>query len=170
VKPLLFSITCVLAALLVACGGSSKPAASATTPATQAPQATATQPPVAASATPAPTEAPTAAPTVAPTAPPPSGGGGGGGGGPAVSSQATVAAQTLDFVNKSVTARAGNVTLTLQNKDVLVAHNVMVTGFGTSPDCTGPCETSLTFSAGPGSYRFSCTIHPDMVGTLTLVP
>jgi plastocyanin len=73
-------------------------------------------------------------------------------------------------VNKTVSARAGTVTLVLQNKDLLVAHDIRVDGFPGSASCTGICETSSTFTAGPGSYRFICTIHPDMIGTLTLTP
>jgi plastocyanin len=86
-----------------------------------------------------------------------------------VTSTAIVVAQALAFVNKSVSARAGTVTLVLQNKDLLVAHDIRVDGFAASASCTGVCETSTTLTAGPGTYRFICTIHPDMIGTLTLV-
>ena len=99
------------------------------------------------------------------TQPPP-----GGGGGPPASSQATVIAQTLDFVNKSVTAKAGTVTLVLQNKDLLVAHNVTRQRFRHHAGLHRPLRDQPTFTAGPGTYRFSCTIHTDMVGSLTLVP
>jgi plastocyanin len=181
VKTLLVSVgALVLAATLVACGGKdSTPSASPTTAPTRAPEATATQPPPSPSPTTAPTKAPTEVPTEAPTAAPPSqgtgggaggGGTGGGGGGGSVSSTAIVVAQGLAFVNKTVSARAGTVTLVLQNKDLLVAHDIRVDGFAGAASCTGVCETSTTLTAGPGSYRFVCTIHPDMIGTLTLVP
>jgi len=180
VKTLLVSIlTLVLAATQVACGGkdSTPPSASPTTAPTRATQAAPTQAPPSPSPTTAPTQAPTEAPTAAPTAPPQgtgggSGGtgGGGGGAGASVSSTAVVVAQGLAFVNKTVSARAGTVTLVLQNKDLLVAHDIRVDGFAGAASCTGVCETSTTLTAGPGSYRFTCTIHPDMIGTLTLVP
>ena len=173
-KALLLFLVCTVAALAVACSGGSDSTASPTSAATRLPEATATQPPAVPAATSAPTQAPTAAPTAEPTAPPaptspPQTGGGGGGGGSA-SSTAVVVAQALAFVNKSVTARAGAVTLVLQNKDLLVAHDIRVDGFPGSASCIGVCETSATFNAGPGSYRFICTIHPDMIGTLTVVP
>jgi plastocyanin len=172
VNTLALSFACLVAALAVACsGGSSDSGASPTAAATRLPEATPTQSP-AASPTSAPTQAPTAAPaaepTLVPTSPPAQTGGGSGGGGG--SSTAVVVAQALQFVNKSVTARAGDVTLVLQNKDLLVAHDIRVDGFPGSAQCTGVCETSTTFRAGPGTYRFVCTIHPDMIGTLTLTP
>lgn len=168
-RPLILSLGCICAAMAVACSSDSSDSnASSTTAATRAPEATATQRPAPPSPTAAPTQAPTAEPTAAPapTSPPQTGGGGGGG----ASSTTVVVAQALEFVNKSVTARAGNFTLVLQNKDLLVPHDIRVDGFPGSASCTGVCETSTTFSAGPGSYRFSCTVHPEMVGTLTLVP
>jgi plastocyanin len=171
VRTLALAILCLMAALMIACkGDSSGSGASPTAAATRVPEAEATQTP-APGPTLAPTQEPTAAPTVEPTIAPTSrpaqtGGGGGGGGG----STAVVVAQALQFVNKSVTARAGSVTLVLQNKDLLVAHDIRVDGFPGSAQCTGVCETSTTFTAGPGMYRFVCTIHPDMIGTLTLTP
>jgi plastocyanin len=172
-RTLVLSLGCVLAALTLACGGDGTPVGPAAAPTqTSAPEATAPPAPSPTSTpepTPEPTEEPTAAPQ--PTQAPATGGGGAGGGsGLGAPSTVTVVAHLLDFTNKSVRARAGSVTIVLDNRDNLVPHNVSIANIGTSPDCTGPCTTRLTFTAGPGTYRFFCTIHPDMVGTLTLVP
>jgi plastocyanin len=51
-----------------------------------------------------------------------------------------------------------------------VPHDIRVDGFPGSATCTGVCETATTFSAAPGTYRFTCTIHPEMIGSVTLVP
>ena len=36
---------------------------------------------------------------------------------------------------------------------------------------TGPATTEVRFGPlVPGSYQFMCTVHPNMLGTLTVTP
>ena len=82
-------------------------------------------------------------------------------------------AKRLSFDQTALTVSSGaNVTITLHNDDVLVAHNIEVDGFGLDPSdkCTGRCTTILSFTApDPGTYNFFCTTHPDLMkGVLTV--
>jgi len=67
------------------------------------------------------------------------------------------------------------VTLTLDNQDSGIQHNIAVSGSGggtiaSTEIAPGPNQTSVTFTApGPGSYSFVCEVHPrQMVGTLVV--
>jgi plastocyanin len=88
-----------------------------------------------------------------------------------VSNSPTVIAKNIAFSPATVTVKAGaSVTLTLQNQDSFVPHNINVLGVKTA-DCTGPCTASVSFTApAPGNYTFQCSIHPTMTGTLVVVP
>ena len=110
---------------------------------------------------------PTGAATAVPTAVPQTGGSASG---TVLTSRADVVAQNLQFSPPSLTVRAGAVSVALENRDQQVPHDIRVEGFPGAPTCTGPCETSTSFNAGPGTYRFACTVHPEMTGMLTLVP
>jgi plastocyanin len=82
----------------------------------------------------------------------------------------TVTAADLAYVNTNPVVKAGEVTVVLSNLDTGVPHDLSIDGVGVSGDCTGPCTVELHFSAIPGSYAFHCTFHPDMTGSLTVVP
>jgi plastocyanin len=105
---------------------------------------------------------PTAATTAQPTQPPsPT---------ESLTNAVTVNAQGLLFLNSEVTARAGEVTVTLNNLDASVPHDVTIDGTESSAGCTGPCSASFNFTGPPGDYKFHCSYHPDMTGVLHLVP
>lgn len=96
------------------------------------------------------------------------GGEGGPGGGPAI---VTLVAQNLKFDRDSITATAGlEVTLTLDNRDAGVLHNVAVyTNRGATQKIaagellTGPAKETINFTApgSAGTYFFRCDVHPD---------
>jgi len=77
-------------------------------------------------------------------------------------------AQLLAFSPQTVAVAANStVTVTLQNNDAAVGHDIAIGGFGQTELCSGPCTRALTFSSGPpAAYAFVCTIHPTMTGTL----
>lgn len=176
------------AALLAACGGGGssgdgapQPRATATPPAATAtsaaaPSATATggETPVAqpSPAAGAPTAAatPVAQPTQPvppPPAPTPTSG-------PASLPQTlTLIAKGVKFQSTSVTAAPGSLTVTLDNEDVRIAHDVAFF----APDgqeaaatavIAGPGTGSTSFTVSPGTYAFKCTLHANMTGTLTV--
>jgi plastocyanin len=103
-------------------------------------------------------------------------GGGGATGGP---TNVTLVAQNLAFDPKTITASAGQpVTVTLDNKDGGVLHNVSfyTDRSASSPIfkgelITGPATEDVSFTAPstPGSYYFHCDVHPDtMTGTFVV--
>ena len=191
-KKLLVPISCLFAALAVACSGDSESASSTSPTArpevTSSPVATAT---AAATATPVPPTATPEPPTPEPTPepptpePPPPGppvvqprpsnpgsGPAGAPPGPSGPVSTTITASGLSFVQRLITARTGaSVTVTLVNNDVLVPHDISIAGVASAPSCVGGCTTSVTFIApAPGNYTFVCTVHPDMAGTFRVSP
>ena len=113
---------------------------------------------------PPPSSGPTAG-TSSPPPPPP-------GGTPVTS--LTVVAKTLRFdVNQFVLKANSEITLTLDNQDPGIPHNLAIltseTGtkiFGKDP-FNGPAKETWTFtSPAPGTYFFHCEVHPDMKGTV----
>ena len=148
-KPLIAVIAAALAAAslgLSACGDDDD--ASATT----------TEAPAAATTAPATTEAP--ATTAAPA-------------GGSVSVEADPSGQ-LAFVQKTLTAPAGSVTITLTN-DAPVPHNVAVRGNGVdsppSDTIQGGGTADLTVDLPAGEYEYYCAVpgheQAGMKGTLT---
>jgi plastocyanin len=81
---------------------------------------------------------------------------------------------TLAFDAKTLSAKAGTVTITFANSSPL-EHNVAVaqgsTVLGSTPTFTGGSKT-LTLSLRPGTYSFYCTVpghrQAGMEGTLTV--
>jgi plastocyanin len=79
----------------------------------------------------------------------------------------TLAAHNITFEQPTLTAKAGDVAIYLDNKDPF-AHNVKIDGHGTSADAPGRHAIRYVFKNLPaGTYAFYCAIHPDdMKGTL----
>lgn len=177
----------LLVVLVAACGGDAKEEVTATATlqpatATSAPTATPTEVP--------PTETPVPEPTATPEPPPPptpvpptprpaapAGGSSAPGPGPSNpppgpagggSASRTVTASLLAYSPRTIAVPANTtVTITLDNADGGVAHDLQFPRKGASNQCTGPCTVSATFNSGaPGSYPFLCSIHPTMTGTL----
>lgn len=181
--------TATVSGIATAAPSATRATVSATTAGTPVTTATSRPPTATATATPAPTDTPVPEPTatevpptdtpvpptdtpVPPTAtsppppptatsaPPPAAG----------PQSRSITAQALKFSPTTIAVSAGaTVTITLNNQDNFVPHDIAVTGLGKSASCSGPCTTSVTFTApGPGSYGFICTIHPYMTGTLVV--
>jgi glucose/arabinose dehydrogenase/plastocyanin/type 1 glutamine amidotransferase len=102
----------------------------------------------------------------------PGAGGGGGGAGVQGNVIAGPAGQTAGFLTTSVTLTKGS-SLTFTNLDAF-AHNVASVDldpdgqrlFASSNIGTGTTAVEGTDRLEPGSYKFLCTVHPSMVGTL----
>ena len=103
-------------------------------------------------------------------------GGGGATGGPV---QVTLIAENLLFDPTTITASPGvEVTITLDNRDAGVLHNVaFYTNRGAASPIyigdltTGPSIDDFVFTSPstPGSYFFRCDVHPDpMTGTFNV--
>ncbi len=133
-----------LAALLISsCGSSSSSPVAASTP-----------PPVV--ATPTPTPAPTPAPMPMPTP-----------------SAMTI---TIEGINGNMSFSPNPVNLRVGQQVVFhnadsITHTATQDGGGFNTGTIGPGATSapITLSA-PGTIGYHCTIHPSMVGTLTVTP
>ncbi len=85
----------------------------------------------------------------------------------------TVIARGVQFVSSSISTAAGQLTVTLDNQDVRVPHDVAFSAPGggevaATSVIAGPGSGSTTFTAWPGTYSFVCTLHPNMTGTLTV--
>lgn len=119
-----------------------------------------------------------AAATVAPASASASGGGGyraptgvPGGGVPAVGSAAAAAAtaklEIRNFTFSPVTAGPGG-RVSIQSRDS-VPHTVTADGGGFDSGRVAPNGTAtIVAPKTPGSYRFTCLIHPQMSGTLVV--
>ena len=81
-----------------------------------------------------------------------------------------VHAYLLAFDRTSFAVTSGSlVTVSFFNDENYIPHNLVidVPGVEAGKICIGPCSTSVKFTApDPGSYRFYCTLHPDMTGTV----
>ena len=102
------------------------------------------------------------------------GGGNGGGGATGGPAQITIVAESLQFDLSTITVSPGvEVTVTLDNRDAGVPHNV---AFYTNQSLsspifvgeltTGPSVDDFVFTSPstPGDYYFQCDVHPDMNG------
>ena len=179
----------VAGAALIACGGSDKkavtPAASVATTTPPAPSLTRTAPTSTAvpataavadgraprrpprsrppTAAPPPQRPPPDRPPPPPPPPPPPAGG-----------AITLVAVNILFDTSSLSSAAGPVTVTLDNRDLGIAHNVQFfskTGsIGVSEIETGPSMQTLPLGPlAPGAYAFKCDVHPlTMTGVLTV--
>lgn len=119
---------------------------------------------------PAPVESPTV-PAPVETKPSP-------GGPPAPSAAAEISALNLAFDVATLTlAAGGGVTITFDNKDSGVPHNVAIyedaeftKAVFSGEIFSGPAVKDYTFAAPPaGAYSFRCDVHPNMKGTVEFV-
>lgn len=82
----------------------------------------------------------------------------------------TIVADDLAFDPDTVSAPAGELGITLDNRDDGVPHNIVVTGNGVDAGTElekGPVTQELTVDLpSPGDYTFVCEIHPAMKGTI----
>lgn len=103
--------------------------------------------------------APVNTPTAVTSAPPPQR--------PAGSSTVVIVAELLAYDRTTITVPANTqVTITMQNNDPGIGHDVQVIGRGGTDTCTGPCSRSVTLNSGPPArYVFLCSLHPTMRGT-----
>ena len=86
---------------------------------------------------------------------------------------ASAAGETLAFEQAETTVRAvGPITITFRNGSSL-PHNLVFTAGLTGATRTivepGTSDEILLTEAAPGAYRFACTIHDGMAGTLIVV-
>ena len=85
-------------------------------------------------------------------------------------------ALNIDFEPKELVAPAGPVAISFHNQDNGIPHNVQVNDASGATVyqgeiLTGPSDTQESIGdLAPGAYTFVCTIHPNMQGTLTILP
>jgi len=99
---------------------------------------------------------------------------GGGGGGTAEPS--TVVAQNISFDTSTISLPASGATLTFDNQDAGVPHNISIYTDETLGEnlfsgelITGPDTVDYSIPAiDPGEYYFLCDVHPNMNGTVTV--
>ena len=88
-----------------------------------------------------------------------------------------ITARDISFEPVAVTATAGvPFTLVMDNRDDGIPHGIAVKGMdGTAiakgEIVTGPARTELAVAPlVAGAYQFTCVVHPNMVGTITVTP
>jgi plastocyanin len=86
----------------------------------------------------------------------------------------TITALNIEFTPQAVTVPAGQpFTIELVNRDEGIPHDIQVTDPGgnilvKSEIITGPARLTVGVPAlAPGTYTFSCIVHPNMTGTIT---
>jgi plastocyanin len=96
--------------------------------------------------------------------------------GPFSGSGITVQAVGIQFEPREIQLPAGQpLRIVLDNRDAGVPHDIGIRqdgrDLGTSAIVTGPAMTEVRFGPlEPGTYQYVCTVHPSMMGTLTIVP
>lgn len=108
----------------------------------------------------------------------PSGGGGGGTGpsGPGGGGGVTVVAQSLAFDTATIELEPVPTTITFENRDAGVQHNIAIYGDSSLADelfngelITGPATAEYAIPAlPPGEHYFQCNVHPNMSGTVVV--
>lgn len=95
----------------------------------------------------------------------------------AAGTKLTIAAKNTTFDKSTLRAAAGTVTITFDNQDSGVTHNLRLfrgtsasgTSVGATPLTSGPDTQTLTVNLTPGTYYYQCDAHPTtMSGTLTV--
>ena len=85
-------------------------------------------------------------------------------------------ALNIDFEPKELAASAGMVVIDFHNQDNGVPHNLEIKdASGTSvyqgEINTGPFDSQETMGKlAPGTYTYTCTVHPNMQGKLSVLP
>lgn len=87
---------------------------------------------------------------------------------PAPQAEAAIelSAQNIAFSNTELSASAGEVTITFDNRDDGVPHNLHLTGTGVDEATdieTGPATQQLRVRLEPGTYTFVCDVHPQQM-------
>jgi len=83
---------------------------------------------------------------------------------PTTGQAVTIVEQDYAFTPSSLTVKVGDV-VTFVNKDSTV-HRVSIDGQDLGQQSTGKSVTWTATKAG--TFPFSCTIHPDMTGQMTV--
>jgi plastocyanin len=105
------------------------------------------------------------------------GGGGGGGGGASSTIKLAADPSQIAFDTKSLSAKAGNLTIDFDNPNNAIPHDVCVedqggSELGCSDQVTGSATTLDLSDLKPGSYTFFCSVdahrESGMEGTLTV--
>ena len=84
----------------------------------------------------------------------------------AFADDATIVMKNFDFSPMAVTVKPGT-TVTWKNKDAEPHTVVGIDGTFRSPALDQDDTFKFTF-AKPGVYKYLCTIHPKMMGTVTV--
>jgi plastocyanin len=157
-RPVLFLVLAALALAASACVASTGPGWTYAPPTVAPPS----QPAASAGAS----AAPSAASSSAPVSSAPTGAGG---------SVVQISASNIAFEQSTVSAPAGSAfTIHFDNKDAGVPHDIAIKDASgkqvfKGDVVTGPNATDYQVPAlAAGTYQFVCTIHPNMVGTLTV--
>jgi plastocyanin len=96
--------------------------------------------------------------------------------GPFTGAEAVVKAVNIAYDPVAISLPTGvPLRLVLDNRDNGVPHDIKVLqgdqGLGQSPVVTGPAMTEVRVGPlSPGTYQYQCTVHPNMLGTLTITP
>ncbi len=107
----------------------------------------------------------------------PSGGGGGTGpGGPGAGGGETVVAQSLAFDTATIELEPVPTTITFENRDAGVQHNIAIFSDSSLGDelfngelITGPATVEYAVPAlPPGEHYFQCDVHPNMSGAVVV--
>src|SRR5262245_37157256 len=86
--------------------------------------------------------------------------------------QVSIVAKDIAFTPVAITTAPVDLTITVDNQDSGVPHDLVVYAgdvkLAATAITTGPSTSTLTVpKLVPGAYRFACTVHPNMTGTLT---
>ena len=77
-------------------------------------------------------------------------------------------AQDIEFKPDAFTASAGQIGLFIGNDD-LVRHNISIDELEVDEELPSKAFVRIEFEAEAGTYEYYCTIHPTMVGSITVV-
>lgn len=84
----------------------------------------------------------------------------------------TIVAEDMAFSESCVQVQPGTLTITFENEDGKVAHNLRVKGNGVNESTeleSGPFTEDLTLELpNPGDYPFKCDPHPNMKGVIVV--